>query len=334
MLKYSHDSFGLPTPGQAVKQQNLIQSFSPGLSDVCRHYSTRGNCSKYDHRQVSSAASKPAAACGQQQLQPAEPLQQQQQQQQASQQSEQQEQPLRHAYPGTNSADSQQPLPPGPQQQSSSAVGAAHAAAVSSPVPLSKRPSAARRQLQQYLLSIDSSAFVDDLAAGIWAGNRLAISRSLTLCESTRPDHALQAAALLRKLIDRKQQQQVQDTQQEHSGVAIPAHRGVSGGSSSSSTVDAGSKPATGAMSQHPYGAVARPVPNTSAGKSSAASPSHCVSSSLRIGLSGPPGAGKSSLIETLGCYLADHGSKVGSSSSSAHKLQLYCITKVPVCAS
>lgn len=29
------------------------------------------------------------------------------------------------------------------------------------------------------------------------------------------------------------------------------------------------------------------------------------------MGLSGPPGAGKSSLIETWGCYLADHGSKV-----------------------
>jgi LAO/AO transport system kinase len=31
----------------------------------------------------------------------------------------------------------------------------------------------------------------------------------------------------------------------------------------------------------------------------------------LRIGLSGPPGAGKSSLIETWGCYLADQGSRV-----------------------
>jgi len=29
------------------------------------------------------------------------------------------------------------------------------------------------------------------------------------------------------------------------------------------------------------------------------------------VGVSGPPGAGKSSLIETWGCYLADHGSKV-----------------------
>jgi hypothetical protein len=32
---------------------------------------------------------------------------------------------------------------------------------------------------------------------------------------------------------------------------------------------------------------------------------------SLRVGISGPPGVGKSSLIETLGCYLADHGNRV-----------------------
>jgi hypothetical protein len=83
---------------------------------------------------------------------------------------------------------------------------------------------AARHHLQQYLASIERSSFVDDLAAGIWAGNRLAISRSLTLCESTRPDHALQAAALLRKLIDNRQQQQ-------QSGQA-----GAHGSSSSSSS--------------------------------------------------------------------------------------------------
>lgn len=90
---------------------------------------------------------------------------------------------------------------------------------------------AARHHLQQYLASIDRSSFVDDLAAGIWAGNRLAISRSLTLCESTRPDHALQAAALLRKLIDNRQQQLIDDRQQQ---LAQEPHSNSSSSSSDS----------------------------------------------------------------------------------------------------
>ena len=39
--------------------------------------------------------------------------------------------------------------------------------------------------------------------------------------------------------------------------------------------------------------------------------PSPPADLSLRIGISGPPGVGKSSLIETWGCYLADHGHRV-----------------------
>ncbi len=31
----------------------------------------------------------------------------------------------------------------------------------------------------------------------------------------------------------------------------------------------------------------------------------------FRIGVSGPPGAGKSSLIEALGCAMVDHGDRV-----------------------
>lgn len=31
----------------------------------------------------------------------------------------------------------------------------------------------------------------------------------------------------------------------------------------------------------------------------------------LRVGISGPPGAGKSTLIETLGCHLVEKGEKV-----------------------
>ncbi|WIA11852.1 hypothetical protein OEZ85_011938 [Tetradesmus obliquus] len=172
---------------------------------------------------------------------------------------------------------------------------------------------AARHHLQQYLASIDRSSFVDDLAAGIWAGNRLAISRSLTLCESTRPDHALQAAALLRKLIDNRQQQRLL-AQEPHSSSSSS-----NSSSSSSSSSDSGDQQAE-SIGQHSHLQVAPAVPQQQQQQQQPASftaASHTSSSSslqhsaLRIGVSGPPGAGKSSLIETWGCYLADHGNRV-----------------------
>jgi hypothetical protein len=84
---------------------------------------------------------------------------------------------------------------------------------------------------------------VNALANGVLSGERLALSRAITLSESTRPDHQFQAAALLRIL---------------QGNVAERGDRNL-----------------------------------------------------FRIGVSGPPGAGKSTLIESLGCAMLDAGKKV-----------------------
>ncbi|HYD98216.1 MAG TPA: methylmalonyl Co-A mutase-associated GTPase MeaB [Alphaproteobacteria bacterium] len=76
------------------------------------------------------------------------------------------------------------------------------------------------------------------LAASLRAGDRRALARAITLCESTRPDHRAAAEALLAAVL-----------------------------------------PATGGA--------------------------------LRIGISGVPGVGKSTFIESLGCWLVEQGRRV-----------------------
>lgn len=152
---------------------------------------------------------------------------------------------------------------------------------------------------------------MEGLAQGIRAGDRLAISRSLTLCESSRPDHALQAAALLRKLIDDNNDLKQQRQRQEHASLLSPTKQQQQQG-------PAPQPPATAGL------AASQPATTTAAAALTAATPhqqqqphpllhdnSSSSSVALRIGLSGPPGAGKSSLIESWGCYLADQGSRV-----------------------
>jgi hypothetical protein len=162
----------------------------------------------------------------------------------------------------------------------------------------------AARHLRQYLLSINSSGFVEGLAEGIRAGDRLAISRSLTLCESTRPDHALQAAALLRKLIDNNSSLLQQSQQQQQQFVMSPPHQ-----HSHPQTHSLQSPTSAGSGQLPPNSPAAVMPPAQTQQAANTAKPRSSVS--LRIGLSGPPGAGKSSLIETWGCYLADQGSRV-----------------------
>lgn len=110
---------------------------------------------------------------------------------------------------------------------------------------------------------------MEALAAAIRAGNRMALSKALTLTESTKPEHQILAVELLHNL---------QST----------LRAGVLPSLSSAGTV-----PALGPAS----------APHRI--------PLHLVSDDFRIGVSGPPGAGKSSLIETLGCTLVDKGEKV-----------------------
>ncbi|PRW61519.1 Methylmalonic aciduria type A mitochondrial [Chlorella sorokiniana] len=105
--------------------------------------------------------------------------------------------------------------------------------------------------------SLKQFAAIDELAEGILAGCRLSLSRGITLAESSRLDHQLQAAKLLREL-----QRRVAERR-------------------------AASVAAAAAAAQLPG-----PEP-------------------FRVGVSGPPGAGKSSLIETLGCAMLEAGDRV-----------------------
>ncbi|KAK9828931.1 hypothetical protein WJX72_002862 [[Myrmecia] bisecta] len=102
--------------------------------------------------------------------------------------------------------------------------------------------------LAEYLRLLGTDKFIVDMAAGVRRGDRLALSRAITLCESSRPDHASQAARMLQLLTEQQKLQGMPD------------------------------------------------VPSMD---------------SFRIAVSGPPGVGKSSLIETLGCALVEAGHKM-----------------------
>jgi len=85
---------------------------------------------------------------------------------------------------------------------------------------------------------------IDDYVAGILEGDRLALSRAITLIESTRVDHQSMAREVVSKCIP-------------HTGKGLETGKG------------------------------------------------------LRIGITGPPGAGKSTFIDALGSFLADQGKRV-----------------------
>ncbi|KAI3432586.1 hypothetical protein D9Q98_004134 [Chlorella vulgaris] len=124
------------------------------------------------------------------------------------------------------------------------------------------RQLAAACRALHYMPSLQQFAAIEELADGILRGCRLSVSRGVTLTESSRLDHQLQAAKLLRELQKRLAERR------ESSGLSS------SGSNSTGSLLPLGAAP-------------------------------------LRIGISGPPGAGKSSLIETLGCALVEEGERV-----------------------
>lgn len=97
---------------------------------------------------------------------------------------------------------------------------------------------------------------MQNLAQAIRAGNRMALSKALTLIESSNPEHEKLALECLHYL---------QTSLKDH------------------------------------------PIPTPSA---TAITPSTALGE-FRLGISGPPGAGKSSLIECLGCSFVEKGEKV-----------------------
>jgi LAO/AO transport system kinase len=109
------------------------------------------------------------------------------------------------------------------------------------------------RESKHLLISCPAAKIMQNLAQAIRAGNRMALSKALTLIESSKPEHEKLALECLHYL-----QSSLKDDN---------------------------------AASETP--------------------PSPADFGEFRIGISGPPGAGKSSLIESLGCSLVEKGEKV-----------------------
>lgn len=173
---------------------------------------------------------------------------------------------------------------------------------------------AASRALH-YMPSLAQFAAIDELAEGILAGCRLSVSRGITLAESSRLDHQLQAAKLLRELQKRLTQRRSE---------APPRGSGNHSmhGSSHAQALNLDRTPGTshgrnGSSEGSSNGSSGRNSGSSSNGRSSSSSGTGGIGSgilsceALRIGVSGPPGAGKSSLIETLGCSMLEAGDRV-----------------------
>lgn len=110
---------------------------------------------------------------------------------------------------------------------------------------------------------------VSDLVSGILKGDRLALSRGITLIESSRTDHRQLSYRLITTLLKAR------------------TATATSTGASSASTV-----PAAAVMDGSRHVTFDRPP-------------------SMRIGVSGPPGVGKSTFIEAFGMYLVGLGHRV-----------------------
>lgn len=124
------------------------------------------------------------------------------------------------------------------------------------------------------------------LLEGIVAGDRVSLARGITLIESTRPDHGAQATLLLDAVLEARA---------KADAVAARAHeRRARHAHFSAADVAAHGSPATS------VGA----APDSAQGSKQPLPPPPPAPRAFRVGLAGPPGAGKSSLIEALGMYL------------------------------
>ncbi|KAF9374471.1 hypothetical protein CPB97_012077 [Podila verticillata] len=112
---------------------------------------------------------------------------------------------------------------------------------------------------------------VEGLLAGLVNGDRYALARAITLVESSNPQHRVQAQRLLSKILERE---------------------------------------ATLASQQSTT--LANSTPSLSKDASTDAKDQLLrLGKSFRIGLSGPPGVGKSTFIESFGMYLVSKGHRV-----------------------
>ncbi|KAF9954787.1 hypothetical protein BGZ72_004296 [Mortierella alpina] len=135
---------------------------------------------------------------------------------------------------------------------------------------------------------------VEGLLAGLVQGDRYALARAITLVESTNPRHRVKAQELLSKILERES--------------SLASQQSTTLASAAPSLDD---KPASGA--DHTLDSTS---PKAAASKAASESteqlePALRLGRSFRIGLSGPPGVGKSTFIEAFGMYLVSKGHRV-----------------------
>ncbi|KAF9557600.1 hypothetical protein EC968_007533 [Mortierella alpina] len=129
---------------------------------------------------------------------------------------------------------------------------------------------------------------VEGLLAGLVQGDRYALARAITLVESTNPKHRVQAQQLLSKILERES--------------SLASQQSTTLASAAPSLDD---KPATG--TDLSLTSTSSNTVTSKAGSDSTEQlePALRLGRSFRIGLSGPPGVGKSTFIEAFGMYLA-----------------------------
>ncbi|KAI8597351.1 methylmalonic aciduria type A protein, mitochondrial [Dissophora ornata] len=132
---------------------------------------------------------------------------------------------------------------------------------------------------------------VEGILAGLVEGDRYALARAITLIESSNPKHRVQAQRLLSKILERESSLASQQSKSLASVTPSPQH-----GKASTPSV-AGSGPVSEFKAES-GSAQQRDLPVR-------------LGKSYRIGLSGPPGVGKSTFIESFGMYLLSKGHRV-----------------------
>lgn len=151
---------------------------------------------------------------------------------------------------------------------------------------LQRRHSSSTASAASYLGSPQTQA----LAEGVLNGHRLSLSRAITLIESTRESHRQEAEALLDHV--------VRERSRRAAAAAAMTNKNNKKPGSTSRRHNSCSSTSTTATSTNEE--VSPPTKTDT------------TSRPLRIGIAGPPGAGKSTFIEALGKHLLDNKGLVG----------------------
>ncbi|KAF9581114.1 hypothetical protein BGW38_001988 [Lunasporangiospora selenospora] len=188
-------------------------------------------------------------------------------------------------------------------------------------IPLFRRSFAS---LQQDISSAEPIArrrddSVDGLFEGLLEGDRYALARAITLVESTTSKHRAQAQELLSKILEREA---ALASEQSTTLASVGPLKGGDGETSetiplkriASLSSDKNQKRLTGNAAMAAAASATSSSSSSSSSSNTATSqesPAIRLGKSFRIGLSGPPGVGKSTFIEAFGMYLVSLGHKV-----------------------